>query len=54
VYEWASPHGYRYRIDHTGTHPLGKDTEAWDADPRTDADAPGPETDEGESEGTAC
>ncbi|HSJ20680.1 MAG TPA: hypothetical protein VK964_08910 [Nocardioidaceae bacterium] len=24
VYEWTSPHGHRYRIDHHGTHPLGK------------------------------
>jgi hypothetical protein len=21
---WRSPHGYRYRVDHNGTHPLGK------------------------------
>jgi hypothetical protein len=26
VYEWRTPHGYRYRVDATGTHPLGKDT----------------------------
>jgi hypothetical protein len=24
VYEWTSPHGYRFRVDATGTHPLGK------------------------------
>lgn len=24
VFEWHSPHGYRYRVDHHGTHPLGK------------------------------
>jgi hypothetical protein len=23
IYEWTSPHGYRYRVDHLGTHPLG-------------------------------
>ncbi len=28
VYEWTSPHGYRYRVDADGTHPLGKDTAA--------------------------
>jgi hypothetical protein len=24
VHLWRSPHGYRYRVDNTGTHPLGK------------------------------
>ncbi len=24
VYEWTSPHGYRYLVDHAGTHPQGK------------------------------
>ncbi len=24
VYEWRSPHGHTYRVDHHGTHPLGK------------------------------
>ncbi len=28
VYEWTSPHGYKYRVDADGTHPLGKDTVA--------------------------
>ncbi len=23
-YEWTSPHGYRFLVDHAGTHPLGK------------------------------
>ncbi|HEY0774074.1 MAG TPA: hypothetical protein VGD51_08335, partial [Nocardioidaceae bacterium] len=27
VFEWRSPHGYRFRVDHTGTHYLGKDAE---------------------------
>ena len=22
AFEWTSPHGHRYRVDHTGTHPL--------------------------------
>jgi hypothetical protein len=26
VYEWRSPHGYWFRVDHTGTHRLGKET----------------------------
>jgi hypothetical protein len=25
VYEWTSPNGYRFRVDATGTHPLGKE-----------------------------
>jgi hypothetical protein len=25
VFEWRSPHGYGFRVDHRGTHPLGKD-----------------------------
>jgi hypothetical protein len=24
VHLWRSPHGYRYRVDNTGTHALGK------------------------------
>ncbi|HEU4512367.1 MAG TPA: hypothetical protein VFR87_04630, partial [Nocardioidaceae bacterium] len=24
VYLWRSPHGYRFRVDHHGTHYLGK------------------------------
>ncbi|HEU4513603.1 MAG TPA: hypothetical protein VFR87_10915, partial [Nocardioidaceae bacterium] len=24
VFEWRSPHGYRFRVDHHGTHYLGK------------------------------
>jgi hypothetical protein len=24
--QWRSPHGYWYRVDHQGTHPLGKET----------------------------
>jgi hypothetical protein len=24
IYQWTSPHGHRYRVDHHGTHPLGK------------------------------
>jgi hypothetical protein len=31
AFEWTSPHGYRYRVDHTGTHPLGDGTEDTDA-----------------------
>jgi hypothetical protein len=23
--EWVSPHGFKFRVDHTGTHPLGTD-----------------------------
>ena len=26
VHFWRTPHGYWARVDHTGTHPLGKDT----------------------------
>jgi hypothetical protein len=26
IYEWTSPHGYRFRVDGEGTHPLGKGT----------------------------
>jgi len=25
VYEWRSPHGYLFRVDETGTYPLGRD-----------------------------
>jgi hypothetical protein len=32
VYEWTSPHGYRYRVDHHGTHPLGKTDTPTDTD----------------------
>ena len=28
VYEWRSPHGYRFRVDHDGTHPLGREPAA--------------------------
>jgi hypothetical protein len=24
VFVWRTPHGYWYRTDHTGTHPLGR------------------------------
>ena len=24
VFLWRTPHGYWYRTDHTGTHPLGR------------------------------
>jgi len=24
THEWRSPHGYLFRVDETGTHPLGK------------------------------
>jgi hypothetical protein len=27
VLEWRSPHGYWWRVDHTGTHPLGRESE---------------------------
>lgn len=27
VFEWRSPHGYWWRVDHAGTHHLGKETE---------------------------
>jgi hypothetical protein len=27
VYEWRTPHGYWFRVDHRGTHPLGKNPE---------------------------
>jgi hypothetical protein len=26
IYLWRTPHGYRFRTDHTGSHPLGRDT----------------------------
>ena len=35
VYEWTSPHGYRFQVDGSGTHPLGKDP----ATDRANADA---------------
>jgi hypothetical protein len=28
IYEWTSPHGYRFQVDGSGTHPLGKDPAA--------------------------
>ncbi|MDX6295220.1 MAG: hypothetical protein QOH50_4295, partial [Kribbellaceae bacterium] len=34
AYEWVSPHGFKFRVDHTGTHPLG--TEPLDTDPTDD------------------
>lgn len=27
VLQWRSPHGYWFRVDHRGTHPLGKETD---------------------------
>ena len=24
TWEWTTPHGYHYRVDHNGTHPLGR------------------------------
>jgi hypothetical protein len=27
VFEWRSPHGYWFRVDHRGTHPLGRNPE---------------------------
>jgi len=24
AWEWTTPHGYHYRVDHNGTHPLGR------------------------------
>jgi hypothetical protein len=27
VYLWRTPHGYWFRVDHHGTHPLGKHPE---------------------------
>jgi hypothetical protein len=32
VFLWRSPHGYWFRVDHTGTHPLGKNPEAHQQD----------------------
>jgi hypothetical protein len=26
LYEWRSPHGFWFRVDHTGTHPLGRES----------------------------
>jgi hypothetical protein len=37
VYLWRSPHGYWYRVDHTGTHPLGKTPDL--SQPDNDPDA---------------
>ena len=37
VYEWRSPHGYRYRVDNQGTHPLGKETAGSAAGPSSAA-----------------
>ena len=31
AFEWTSPHRHRYRVDHTGTHPLDHGTEDGDA-----------------------
>jgi hypothetical protein len=28
VYLWRTPHGYWFRVDHHGTHPLGKNPQA--------------------------
>jgi hypothetical protein len=33
VLEWTSPHGYRFRVDQTGTHYLGKAGETSDGQP---------------------
>ncbi len=43
AFEWTSPHGHRYRVDHTGTHPLHRHTDAGD-DTDSDTDA-GEDTD---------
>ncbi len=40
VYDWHSPHGYHYRVDHTGTHPLGRASRAETAFRRLIADRP--------------
>ncbi|MDX6239190.1 MAG: hypothetical protein QOG10_4005, partial [Kribbellaceae bacterium] len=35
--EWVSPHGFKFRVDHTGTHPVR--THPTDDDDPTDDDA---------------
>jgi hypothetical protein len=34
VYLWRSPHGYRYRVDADGSHPLGRDADIDEAPAR--------------------
>jgi hypothetical protein len=36
--EWVSPHGFKFRVDHTGTHPL-RTADTDDTDPTDDNDA---------------
>ena len=40
VYEWRSPHGYRFLVDHDGTHPLGREPAAGRAAPAQGAEKP--------------
>lgn len=42
VLEWRSPHGYWWRVDHTGTHALGKESEPGRPPDRIDHDVAGP------------
>jgi hypothetical protein len=39
VFEWTSPHGHRFRRDHTGTRPLDDGHDVTD-DPMATADPP--------------
>ena len=36
VFLWRTPHGYWYRVDHTGTYPLGKNPSPWELAGRPD------------------
>lgn len=40
VLEWISPHGYRFRVDQTGTHYLGRASETSDGQPGEPSSAP--------------
>jgi hypothetical protein len=46
VFQWRTPHGYWFRVDHRGTHPLG--TETHPGQPPAPAESPAfdPERDE--------
>lgn len=44
TYLWRTPHGYWYRVDNDGTHPLGKDPDPVGRDPVTEALAGAMET----------
>ena len=40
VYLWRTPHGYWFRVDHAGTHPLGKDTPVETVPPAASYESP--------------